>query len=80
MGSITTFLHETITGNRIVKAFNMEEYEKRRFAEENDKFFRTILKRVRIRALSHPLMEVIGGGGRGRSSSGSVATASFGEN
>ena len=63
MGSITTFLHETITGNRIVKAFNMEEYEKRRFAVENDKFFRTILKRVRIRALSHPLMEVIGGVG-----------------
>ena len=63
MGSITTFLHETITGNRIVKAFNMEEYEKRRFAEENDQFFRTILKRVRIRALSHPLMEVIGGVG-----------------
>jgi subfamily B ATP-binding cassette protein MsbA len=63
MGSITTFLHETITGNRIVKAFNMEEYEKRRFAEENDHFFRTILKRVRIRALSHPMMEVIGGMG-----------------
>jgi len=63
MGSITTFLHETITGNRIVKAFNMEEYETRRFSVENDKFFRTILKRVRIRALSHPLMEVIGGVG-----------------
>jgi ATP-binding cassette, subfamily B, bacterial MsbA len=63
MGSITTFLHETITGNRIVKAFNMEEYEKRRFSVENDKFFMTILKRVRIRALSHPLMEVIGGVG-----------------
>ncbi len=63
MGSITTFLHETITGNRIVKAFNMEEYEKRRFSGENDKFFRTILKRVRIRAISHPLMEVIGGVG-----------------
>jgi subfamily B ATP-binding cassette protein MsbA len=63
MGSITTFLHETITGNRIVKAFNMEEYEKRRFSAENDKFFRTILKRVRIRAISHPLMEVIGGVG-----------------
>jgi subfamily B ATP-binding cassette protein MsbA len=63
MGSLTTFLHETITGNRIVKAFTMEEYEKRRFAEENDNFFRTILKRVRIRALSNPLMEVIGGVG-----------------
>lgn len=63
MGSLTSFLHETITGNRIVKAFNMEEYEKRRFAEENNNFFRTILKRVRIRALSNPLMEVIGGVG-----------------
>ena len=61
MGSITTFLHETITGNRIVKAFNMEEYEKRRFAEENERFFRIFVKRVRIRALSHPLMELIGG-------------------
>ena len=61
MGFITTFLHETITGNRIVKAFNMEEYEKRRFAEENDRLFKTFLKRVRIRALSHPLMELLGG-------------------
>ncbi|MFB3885521.1 MAG: lipid A export permease/ATP-binding protein MsbA [Thermodesulfobacteriota bacterium] len=60
-GFITSFLHETITGNRIVKAFNMEEYEKRRFAEENDRLFRTFLKRVRIRSLSHPLMELLGG-------------------
>jgi len=60
-GLITTLLHETITGNRIVKAFNMEGYEKRRFAEENDRLFGTFLKRVRIRALSHPLMELLGG-------------------
>jgi subfamily B ATP-binding cassette protein MsbA len=39
----------------------MEDYEKRRFAEENDRLFKTFLKRVRIRALSHPLMEVLGG-------------------
>jgi subfamily B ATP-binding cassette protein MsbA len=61
MGSITTFLHETITGNRIVKAFSMEDYEKRRFAEENNRFFKIILKRVKIRALSHPLLELLGG-------------------
>jgi ATP-binding cassette, subfamily B, bacterial MsbA len=61
MGSITTFLHETITGNRIVKAFNMEEYEKRRFAEENNRFFKIVFKRAKIRALSHPLMELLGG-------------------
>jgi subfamily B ATP-binding cassette protein MsbA len=61
MGSITTFLHETIIGNRIVKAFNMEDYEKHRFAEENERFFKIVLKRVKIRALSHPLMELLGG-------------------
>ncbi len=61
MGSLTTFLHETITGNRIVKAFNMEEYEKRRFADENERYFKIFLKRVKIRALSHPLMELLGG-------------------
>lgn len=61
MGSITKFLHETIAGNRIVKAFNMEEYEMRRFAEENNLFFKTVLKRVKIRAFSHPLMELLGG-------------------
>ena len=61
MGLITTFLHETITGNRIVKAFNMEEYEKRRFTEENDRLFNTFLKRLKVRALNTPLMEFMGG-------------------
>ncbi|MDO9350924.1 MAG: ABC transporter transmembrane domain-containing protein, partial [Deltaproteobacteria bacterium] len=61
MGSLTTFLHETITGNRIVKAFTMEEHEKQRFAEENERYFKIFLKRVKIRALSHPLMELLGG-------------------
>jgi subfamily B ATP-binding cassette protein MsbA len=62
MGLLTTFLHETITGNRIVKAFNMEEYEKRRFADENERLLKTFIKRVRVRALNRPLMEFLGGG------------------
>jgi subfamily B ATP-binding cassette protein MsbA len=61
MGSLTTFLHETITGNRIVKAFNMEEYEKLRFAAENYRFFKVLFTRIKIRAISHPLMELLGG-------------------
>jgi subfamily B ATP-binding cassette protein MsbA len=60
-GLLTTFLHETITGNRIVKAFTMEEYEKRRFAEENERLFETFLKRIRVRALTTPIMESLGG-------------------
>ncbi len=61
LGLLTTFLHETVTGNRIVKAFNMEEYEKRRFTEENDRLFKTFLKRIKVRALNSPLMEFLGG-------------------
>ncbi|MCX5803162.1 MAG: lipid A export permease/ATP-binding protein MsbA [Proteobacteria bacterium] len=58
---LTNFLHETITGQRIVKAFSMEEYENRRFQEENEILFLINLKRYKVRALSHPIMEVLGG-------------------
>ncbi|MEI6152576.1 MAG: lipid A export permease/ATP-binding protein MsbA [Deltaproteobacteria bacterium] len=61
MAKLTNFLHETITGQRIVKAFCMEEYESKRFKEENETLFRIILKRDKIRALSSPIMEVLGG-------------------
>ncbi len=61
IGLLTTLLHETITGNRIVKAFNMEDYEKGRFAAENDRLFKTFLKRAKVRALNSPLMELLGG-------------------
>ncbi len=63
MGSITSLLQETITGNRIVKAFTMENYESRRFSAENDRLFKVIMKRQKIRALSSPVMEVLGGVG-----------------
>lgn len=63
MGDISSILMETISGNRIVKAFNMEEYERKRFAGENKKLFNLLMKSVRVRALSHPLMEFLGGVG-----------------
>ncbi len=58
---LTSFLHETITGQRIVKAFSMEAYEEDRFKKENNVLFRTMLKRYRIRALSSPVLELLGG-------------------
>jgi len=61
MARLTNFLHETVTGQRIVKAFCMEEYENQRFNEENNTLFRIILKRYKIRALSSPIMETLGG-------------------
>lgn len=61
MARFTNFLHETITGQRIVKAFAMEDYEYGKFREENESLFRIVMKRTRIRALSSPIMELLGG-------------------
>jgi subfamily B ATP-binding cassette protein MsbA len=57
MAYISTFLQETIFGHRIVKAFNMEAYENRRFGDANEKYFKYLMKRVKIRSLSNPVME-----------------------
>jgi subfamily B ATP-binding cassette protein MsbA len=57
---ITSILMETFSGARIVKAFNMEEYETERFKSENYKLFRALLKRAQVRSLTGPLMEVVG--------------------
>ena len=61
VGDILKFLHETITGIRIVKAFGMEPYENQRFSAENARYMRVRLKRIHIRALASPTMEMLGG-------------------
>ncbi len=58
---INAFLHETLVGTKIVKAFNMEDYEKKRFASKSRKIFRLELKETRVKALSSPFMEFLGG-------------------
>jgi subfamily B ATP-binding cassette protein MsbA len=60
---VSNILYETITGNRIVKAFCMEKYEIGRFAETLDKLFAIIMRNTRVGAISHPLMEFLGGVG-----------------
>jgi len=61
MADITARLNETITGIRIVKAFAMEDYERDRFQEENERLFNAFMRRFKVRALSNPVMETIGG-------------------
>lgn len=63
MADISTILLETISGNRIVKAFGMEDYERRRFATENRRLLDILIKSIRVRSVSHPLMETLGGVG-----------------
>jgi len=59
IGVLTTHLHETIGGIRIVKAFGMEAYESRRFSEKNRDLFNSLMRNIKTSALSHPVMEVI---------------------
>ena len=58
---ISAFLHETLVGTKIVKAFSMEGHEKKRFAEKSRKIFRLEMKETRVKALSSPMMEFLGG-------------------
>jgi ATP-binding cassette, subfamily B, bacterial MsbA len=64
-GKLTVFLQESIQGNRIVKAFGMEEYEIRRFAKENFRLFKESLRAGRIRGAVTPLMELFAAFGIG---------------
>lgn len=61
MGSVMSILDETISGIRIVKAYTMEDHESRRFSRENRNYYTNWMKRIKVRALSGPLMELIGG-------------------
>ena len=61
MGALNSLLQETISGTRIVKAFCMEDYEYNRFASENERIYKLIMKGVSVNAISSPLMELLGG-------------------
>ncbi|MDW5267143.1 MULTISPECIES: ABC transporter ATP-binding protein [Acidobacteriaceae] len=60
LAEIQNILHETITGNRIVKAFGMELWETDRFRKAATRLFQANLKSVSVQAISSPLMDALG--------------------
>jgi subfamily B ATP-binding cassette protein MsbA len=60
LAEIQNILHETVTGNRIVKAFNTELWEVLRFKTAARRLFRANLRSLRIQSISSPLMDTIG--------------------
>ncbi len=60
LAEVQNILHETITGNRIVKAFGMESWEAGRYRKAAQRFFRANLRSVAAAAVSSPLMDIIG--------------------
>ncbi len=85
LAEIQNILHETITGNRIVKAFNMERWELGRFRAAAQRLLRANLRSVSAQAVSSPLMDAIGAVaiallllvGRGRIQSQSMTEGQF---
>ncbi|WDP86540.1 MAG: ABC transporter ATP-binding protein [Desulfobacter sp.] len=61
MADLTSFLHETFSGAKIIKIFNLQDFEKSRFRKKTGRLFRLEMKKVTARALSSPVMEFLGG-------------------
>ena len=60
LGTIMSNIEETISGLRIIKAFNAEDKVKNRFGSENEKY-RNISRRMSRRyELAHPMSEFLG--------------------
>jgi subfamily B ATP-binding cassette protein MsbA len=60
LADVQNILHETITGNRIVKAFGMESWEVARFRKAAQRLFHANLRSVAAAAISSPLMDTFG--------------------
>lgn len=57
--SLNAFVQENISGNRVVKAFAKEEYEKEKFQKENDKFRDAQIKASRVWMKYVPIFEIL---------------------
>ena len=61
VGDMSVFLHETFVGTKVVKAFGMEAYEKKRFDQKTGQVFKLEIKAAVAKSLSSPVMELLGG-------------------
>jgi len=61
IGELANFMSESAQGNKIVKAYNMEEFEISKFRQLNHKHFRINAKIALAYSLAAPVMDIIGG-------------------
>jgi subfamily B ATP-binding cassette protein MsbA len=60
LGELSQILQETVSGNRVVKAFGMEDFEIRKFREAARRLLRESMRWVRAAAATAPLMDLLG--------------------
>ncbi|HTQ61544.1 MAG TPA: ABC transporter ATP-binding protein [Candidatus Solibacter sp.] len=59
LGELSQILQETVSGNRVVKAFGMEDFEIGKFRASARRLLRETLRWVRAYTLSSPLMDLL---------------------
>jgi len=59
LGELNQILQETVTGNRVVKAFGMEDSETRKFAAAARRLLRETMRWVRAQVVTSPLMDML---------------------
>ncbi|HTZ11106.1 MAG TPA: ABC transporter ATP-binding protein [Candidatus Margulisiibacteriota bacterium] len=60
MADTNSLLYETIIGMRIVKAFNMENHEIRKFNQINQDYYKISMKSIKRLLLLSPVTEILG--------------------
>ncbi len=60
MADLNSLLYETILGTRIIKAFNMENYEINKFNRVNNDFYKISMKSIKRMLLLNPMTEFLG--------------------
>lgn len=60
LADIAAIVQETLSAVRIVKSFGMEDYEKSRFKDENNRTYGVAMRAVRRSAMMTPTVEFIG--------------------
>ncbi len=59
LGELTQILQETVSGNRIVKAFGMEDFEISKFQSASRRLLRETMRWVRAQVVTSPLMDML---------------------
>ncbi len=60
LAELSQILQETASGNRVVKAFGMEQFELEKFRATARRLLRENMRWIRAHALTSPLMELLG--------------------
>ena len=60
LGELTHSINEGISGQKIIKAFNLRSFSVKRFAQAQDRFFNSQMKTTVTEEIAHPLVELVG--------------------